>query len=81
MLTLNARLTNVMEAKNIIMNVTRPQKTPLYRFVLRDSGAKQINEGGSAELKYDKRMTGHLDGEKGCWDFCRRATHVRLFCW
>lgn len=47
------------------MNVTGPQKIPLYRFVLRDSGAKQINEGGSAELKYDKRMTVHLDGEKG----------------
>lgn len=58
------------------MNVTGPQKTPLYRFVLWDSGAKQINEGGLAELKYDKRMTVHLDGKKGRWDFCRSATHV-----
>lgn len=59
------------------MNVTGSQKIPLYRFVLRDSGAKQINEQGSAELKYDKRMTVHLDGKKGYWDFCRSATRKR----
>lgn len=64
-------------SQKVIMNVTRPQKIPLYHAVLRDSGAKQINERGSAELKYDKRMTVHFDGEKGCWDFCRSATRVR----
>lgn len=52
-------------SQKVIMNVIGPQKIPLYRFVLWDSRAKQINEQGSSELKYDKRVTVHLD-EKGC---------------
>lgn len=74
-------------SQKVIMNVTSPQKIPLYHAVLRDSGAKQINGRGSAELKYDEndssfrwreRLLGFLQECHPCEIILLEIVHDRI---